>query len=228
MGIKKRPVAGKRRAVSKKAGSRTSLADALFSATQQKVLGLLFGQPGRTFFASEIIARVGGGSGAVQRELARLEQSGLAISSRLGNQKHFQANPAAPIFDELKRIVVKTFGLAEPLVRALLPLKSRIVWAVIYGSVAKHADTAHSDIDILIVGDQLTLEMVFNALDPVERQLQRKVNPTVLTSGEFAKRLKAGQGFISSVVAGEYLPILGDMDVAPATGKSRRDRQTKA
>jgi predicted nucleotidyltransferase len=229
MGMKKRLAAGKRRTAARKPiGSRTSLADALFSATQQKVLGLLFGQPGRTFFSSEIIGRVGGGSGAVQRELARLEQSGLAISSRVGNQKHFQANPAAPIFDELKRIVAKTFGVAEPIARALLPLSSRIVWAVIYGSVAKHADTANSDIDILIVGDQLTLEAVFNALDPVERQLQRKVNPTVLTGSEFAKRVKAGQGFISSVVEGEYLPILGDMDVAPSAREPRRHRQPKA
>lgn len=226
MGIKRRAPVKSRRPTRAASVPRISLADALFSSTQQRVLGLLFGQPGRTFFASEIIARVGGGSGAVQRELARLEYSGLAVSSRIGNQKHFQANPAAPIFEELKRIVSKTCGVAGSLAQALQPLMTQIVWAIIYGSVAKHADTASSDVDILIVSDHLTLEAIFAALDPVERQLQRKLNPTVFSSSEFARRIKAGQGFVSRVLEGEYLPILGDMDVS-ATGKPRRHRQAQ-
>lgn len=56
--------------------ARSSLADALFSTTQQRVLGLIFGQPGRSFYANELMALTGGGSGAVQRELARLAHSG--------------------------------------------------------------------------------------------------------------------------------------------------------
>jgi predicted nucleotidyltransferase len=226
MGMKKRARIKPRKPARLAMAPRVSLADALFSATQQRVLGLLFGQPGRTFFASEIIARVGGGSGAVQRELARLEHSGLAISSKIGNQKHFQANPAAPIFEELKRIVSKTCGVAGSVAQGLQPLKAQIVWAIIYGSVAKHADTASSDVDILIVSDHLTLEAIFAALDPVERQLQRKLSPTVLSRGEFARRLKAGQGFVSQVIAGEYLPILGDMDVS-AAAEPRRHRQAQ-
>ena len=57
--------------------TQISLADALFSGTQQRVLGLIFGQPGRSFYATELIGLTGAGSGAVQRELARLAQSGL-------------------------------------------------------------------------------------------------------------------------------------------------------
>src|ERR1700681_3571690 len=75
-----------------------SLADALFSQTQQSVLGLLFGQPDRSFYATELIKRLGAGSGAVQRELARLEESGLVSVSRLGTQKHYQADPRSPLF----------------------------------------------------------------------------------------------------------------------------------
>lgn len=83
------------------------LADTLFSATQQRVLGRLFGQPERSFYANELIAASGGGSGAVQRELARLEAAGLIGSTRIGNQKHYQANRQSPIFDELRGIVRK-------------------------------------------------------------------------------------------------------------------------
>jgi len=105
---------------------RTSLADALFSATQQKVLGYLFGQPERSFYATELIGLVGAGSGAVQRELARLAASGLVTVSRVGNQKHYQANPDSPIHAELCGIAMKTVGLAEPLRVALAPLAGQI------------------------------------------------------------------------------------------------------
>ena len=125
-----------------KATGRASLADALFTATQQRVLGLLFGQPERSFYANELIALTGSGSGAVQRELARLAASGLVVVRLIGRQKHYQANPDSPIFAELCGIASKTIGLAEPLRQALAPLAPRIRAAFVYGSVAKRQDTA--------------------------------------------------------------------------------------
>jgi len=134
---------------------RTSLANALFSTIQQRVLAYLFGQPERSFFATELIRLAGGGSGAVQRELARLAESGLVTVTRLGTQKHYQANPKSPIFAELCAIARKTVGLAEPLREALAPLTKRITAAFVFGSVAKRSDTAASDIDVLVLSDSV-------------------------------------------------------------------------
>src|SRR5215475_13171791 len=94
---------------------RKSLADALFTKTQQRVLRVLFGEPDRSFYASELIRTAGTGSGAAQRELAKLEGSGLIVGRRIGHQKHYQANAASPLFREIRNIVLKTVGLAEPL-----------------------------------------------------------------------------------------------------------------
>src|SRR2546428_204425 len=166
-----------------KAGSRRSrrrsLADALFTKTQQRVLRVLFGQPDRSFYASELIRDAGTGSGAAQRELARLEASGLIVARRIGNQKHYQANAASPLFSELRNIVLKTVGLAEPLRDALKPVSSSIRAAFVYGSVAKATDQASSDIDLMVVSDSLTYGDVFGLLDGVSRALGRHVNPTV-------------------------------------------------
>jgi hypothetical protein len=93
----------------------TSLSDALFTTTQQRVLGCLFGQPDRSFTVSELIQTTGAGSGAVQREVARLAGSGLLAMEPVGNQKRYRADPAAPIHAELVSIVRKTFGLVAPL-----------------------------------------------------------------------------------------------------------------
>lgn len=188
---------------------RTSLADALFSGTRQRVLGLLFGQPKRSFFATELIALAGAGSGGVQRELQRLSDAGLVTVSRVGNQKHYQANPKAPVFAEVCGIATKTFGLAGPLGAALKPLQKRIELALVYGSVASGRDSAKSDIDILIVADDLTLENVYAALAKTEKQLARPVNPTLYTRAEFQRRRKANNPFLAKLLTGKTLPLIG-------------------
>lgn len=205
MGMKPNPQ--RARAVSKP----TSLADALFSGTQQRVLGLLFGQPGRSFFATELIALAGSGSGAVQRELKRLAESGLVTQTRVGNQRHYQANPDSPLFAALHDIVLKTSGLAEPLRAALSPLADRILAACVYGSVASGADTAGSDIDVLLVAETLTLEEAYAALEPVEQRLARKISVTLYTPAEFRRRKAGGNAFLTKVLAAPLIPLQGDI-----------------
>ena len=143
----------------------TSVADALFTGTQQRVLALLFGQPGRSFFTKELIELAGSGSGSVQRELGRLQRSGLVTQTIVGNQKHYQANRDAPIFPELCGIVGKLLGTAEVLREVLTSLAEEITLALLYGSVAKRSDTARSDIDLLLVTvDERTLQNTSAAL----------------------------------------------------------------
>jgi predicted nucleotidyltransferase len=93
--------------------ARPGLSEALFSKTQRRVLALLFGNPDRSYYANEIVRAVGAGVGAVQRELQGLADAGLVTVSRLGNQKHYRANPGSPIFEELRSIVAKVLGPAD-------------------------------------------------------------------------------------------------------------------
>lgn len=220
MGIKNAIKPLKPRSVGQRAPvrARTGLADALFSATQQRVLALLFGQPERSFFTNELIGLVGAGSGAVQREVRRLVESGLVTVTRLGSQKHYQANPAAPIFQELCGIVTKTLGPAEVLRAALVPLGDQIRLALVYGSVASHSDTAHSDIDLLLVSDALTLEQVYTVLTPVEQQLGRRVSPTLYSVAEFRRRRTSNNPFLTKVLAGDTIRLTEDHDDLLAAG----------
>jgi predicted nucleotidyltransferase len=191
------------------APARTSLADALFSGTRQRLLGLLFGQPSRSFYATELIGLAGIGSGAVQRELASLAQSGLVTVRAVGNQKHYQANPESPIFEELRGIAEKTVGLAEPLREALAPLAAQIHAAFVYGSIAKRTDTSASDVDLMLLSDQVSYADVFATLEEASTRLGRKVNPTILTSKEFYKRVKDEESFLTRVLAQPKVWIIG-------------------
>jgi predicted nucleotidyltransferase len=190
-----------------------SLADALFTGTQQRVLGLLFGQPERSFYATEVIGLAGMGSGAVQRELARLVQSGLVTVRSVGNQRHYQANPDSPLFVDLCGIVLKTVGLAEPLREALQPLAGQIDAAFVYGSIAKGQGAAASDIDLMIVSDTLTYGDTVAALEVVGARLGRPVNPTLLSRRDLARRLEENSAFVTRVLSQPKIWLIGGADV---------------
>jgi predicted nucleotidyltransferase len=188
----------------------TSLADALFTTTQQRVLGLIFGQPDRSFYATELIGLTGTGSGAAQRELARLEQAGLVTVRRIGTQKHYQANPDSPVYAELCGIARKTFGLAVPLRDALAPLTPRIAAAFVFGSVAKRRDTAASDIDLMVISDLVTYADIFAALEPLRAKLGRPISPTVYTKEEWQKRKIGSNAFVTRILDQPKIWVIGN------------------
>ena len=189
----------------------SGLADVLFTPVQQRVLGLLFGQPDRSFQSGELIRLADSGTGAVHRFLTRLAAAGLITVERVGNQKYYQANRASPVFEELHGLIVKTSGVVAPLRAALEPLANRIRAAFVYGSIAKGTDRAASDIDLMVIADKLDYADVFGALQAAEFQLNRKVNPNLLTLADWRRKRKQA-GFVARVAEAPRLFVIGSAD----------------
>ena len=185
--------------ISAKATDSSSIADALFPKVRQRVLAVLFGTPDRSYYANEVIALAQSGTGAVQRELVDLTKAGLLTVRMQGNQKHYQANASAPVFAELRGLVLKTMGLADVLRAALAPLAGQIDGAFIYGSVARQQDTAQSDVDVMIVSSTLGYGEVFGALEGATVSLGRKVNPTLYAPADWAARVTNDNAFVTRV-----------------------------
>jgi predicted nucleotidyltransferase len=188
----------------------SGIANALFSRVRQRVLAVLFGNPSRSFYANEVIALAESGTGAVQRELATLSEAGLLTVRRQGNQKHYQANADAPVFTELRGLVLKTMGLADVLRAALAPLAAQITMAFVYGSVAQQQDTAASDVDVLIVSEDLGYADVFSVLESASITLGRKINPTLYTQAEIAKRINNDNAFVTRVLRQPKIWLIGN------------------
>jgi predicted nucleotidyltransferase len=185
------------------------IAEALFSKTRRSVLSLLFGQPGKAFYTREIVAAVGAGASQVQKELDQLTRAGLLIRERRANQVYFRVNQDAPVFAELSGLVAKTFGIADVVRAALAPLRDLIAAAFIYGSVARSEHNANSDIDVFLVGDILLSQLAL-PLSEVEKTLGRQISTTIFDRKEFASRLKKRDHFISKVLAGPKIFVIGD------------------
>lgn len=194
-----------------------SIAASLFSDSQARLFRWLFGQPERSYHLSELRRLTELGSASLQRELNRLVDSGLILSERVGNLRRFQANPDSPVYAELVALTRKTLGAAPLLREALQPIAARLDSAFIYGSVAKQTDTAQSDIDLMLVGEDLSLNEVLTLLLPLEAALGRKINPACYTRSEYSKRLAEPDSFVNRVLAQPTLPLIGnDLDPARA------------
>lgn len=189
-----------------------NLSNALFSKVRQCVLALLYGQPNRSFHTNEIIRLTHSGTGAVQRELEKLATVGLLTVQSIGNQKHYTANCTSPLFTELRSIVLKTFGLADVLREALTPIVSQIHIAFIYGSIAKQEDTATSDVDLMLVCDNLTYADLFKLLEEAQVKLGRPIHPTFYSPAEWTRKHQANNNFLTQLVKQPKIFLIGTED----------------
>ena len=187
-----------------------SLSDILFSGVQQRVLGLLFGQPDRSFYSNEI-AKLGKitSRASLQRELERMTATGLITMKVIGNQKRYQANNNSPIFHEVRGITLKTFGLSDVLRQALSDYADTIRYAFIFGSVAKGTDTATSDIDVMVIAEELGYSELFEVLTKTEEVLGRKVSPTLYSPQDFLKKVQGDNHFVTRVLNQPKIVLLG-------------------
>lgn len=190
----------------------SAVASALFTPVQQRVLGLLFGQPERRFQSAELIRLAGSGTGAVHRQLQRLEQAGLVSVERSGNQKYYAARKDAPVFAELQGLIVKTVGVVEPLRQALAAIAEQIELAFVFGSVAKGSERGGSDLDLLVVTDDLAYTDIYSALASAEQILGRTINLTVFTKAEWMKKLSHHDSFAARITEQPRLFVIGSND----------------
>ena len=193
-----------------------SISAALFSDSQSRVFQWLFGQPERSYHLNELRRLTGLGSASLQRELGKLAAAGLVHSEKVGNLRRFQVNTESPVYEELAGLTRKTLGAQPLLQEALAPIKPKLDLAFIYGSIAKGTDTAKSDIDVMVVGNDLLLSEVLKLVLPVESQLGRKINPTLYTPAEYKRRRAQKDSFLNRVSAQSTIPLIGE-----ALGRSR-------
>lgn len=197
------------------------LADVLFGKARGAVLAQLYGHPDQSFYYRQLARHLATVSpGTLQRELDTLSELGLVNRATSGKQVFYSANRSHPVFPELRALVAKTVGAIEVLGSALSKIADRVVIAFVYGSVARQEEKAESDIDLMVVG-AATLEDVLGAVGDVERSLGRAVNPTVYSQREFKTKFASGNHFLTSVLRGKKVFLIGGEDELRRVGGIR-------
>lgn len=193
---------------------KKSLADALMPPVRQRLLALTLGTPDRWWYLSELAEAMGTSPSSLQRELNSLTSAAILVMRREGRRTYYRANEKSSIYEELRGIVRKTTGIPQEIETSLAPIKRKVAVALLYGSVARGEERANSDVDLLVVADDLTLEELYRRLGPSEKRLQRKVNPTLYTRDEFRRRKHAKNPFLMKVLSSEHIVLTGDVDAA--------------
>jgi predicted nucleotidyltransferase len=187
------------------------LADFLLGLHRARVLGLLLLNPQLSLHVRELARQTGSQPGTLNRELTKLAKAGVLRQQRVGNQVHYQANRACPVFEELAGFLRKTTGMATVLADALAPLSGRIRFALVYGSVARGEQTPGSDIDVLILGD-VGLADAVEALHPMQATLRREINPVVYLPAAFVAKLASGNTWAKEITTKPKLFLIGTAD----------------
>lgn len=199
-----------------------SIGDLLFGRARQAVLGLLLTRPDESFHLRQIVRLSGAGLGPVQREVAKLTQVGLLLRDQRGRQVFYSVNPTSPVYEELRGLVLKTSGLADLLREALIPWRSSIRCAFIFGSFARGEHQRESDVDLFVLGE-VGISQLARALADTQKRLARQVNPTVYRPAELARKLAQGHHFLTQVMAGRKIYLLGGEDELRGLAKTRLD-----
>lgn len=188
------------------------LAESLFLKVQLRVMALLFGQPDRDYLSAELIELADSGVGAVRRVLKRLVKSGLVSETHTGKRKLYKANRKSPIYEELHSLIMKTAGLSIPIRFALGPFDANIRAAFIFGSIANGNDDSESDVDLMIIGNDLDYMKLLAALHPVEKELRRNINSQILTTEEWREKVAKENSFVLHVISQSKIFLIGNDD----------------
>jgi DNA-binding transcriptional ArsR family regulator len=189
----------------------SSLLDSLISHTRQQVLSAALLQPERRWYLLELARHLGVRPSSLQRELKLLTEAGILKRDRNGNRVYFQADASCPIFTELAQILAKTVGIVDVLKEVLEPVRNRILAAFVYGSVAASAERSSSDIDLMVICG-VSLSEIAPMLRNAEKLLTRQVNPTVYTPDDFRRQIARANHFLTNVLRGEPLFVIGGAD----------------
>jgi len=190
---------------------KSNVADALFPRVRQRVLAILLPRPDSTLHLREIVRQAGLAPATVQREVTRLARAGVLVREQVGHQVHYRANPDCSILPELRRLVLKTVGLAATVAEALAPLGDRVQHAALFGSVAAGTELPESDVDLLVIGDA-TLTELAACLREARATIGREINIVSMSRGVLKAALQEGDAFLTNVLSGPHIVLKGDWD----------------
>lgn len=190
-----------------------SLWGALFTRTQQRVLGLLYGHPERSYFGNELVRLAGVGTGSIQRELGRLTGAGIIRVERIGNQKHYRANPDCPIYPELRALLLKTLGAVDHLRGVLASLDADLDCAFLHGAAAESLAPPGADTDLLVVSGNLRRKAAQAELEAAGERIGRRIRLTLLRPERFRALVHNGDPRLHAVLGQRRIMLLGDPDL---------------
>jgi len=179
---------------------------------RKRLLAYTFTHSEENFYVRELAALINEDPGNLSRELRRLEAEGLYKSVARGKEKFYSLNRDYSLFQELKKMIFKTEGVAGTL-KSLIDGYPGISLAFLYGSYAKEQEKASSDIDLIVVG-QLARDKFTRQIRGLEEKFNREINFNAYTKEEFDKERRKEGGFLDVLLKERIFLLKGQWNAA--------------
>jgi len=173
-----------------------------------EMLTLLLLHPDAEYTLSEVAGKLDLPLTTVQREAARLADSGLIRERRVGRSRLVSANPASRYTRPLTELVSLAFGPQFVIGEEFAALGAAAVaifgsWAARYEGVT---GPAPNDVDVLVIGDASRRDM-YEAAERAEERLGLPVNPVLCSRQRW---LAAADPLIQQIRSAPLVWIIGE------------------
>ncbi len=189
----------------------SSIQSLISSKNRIEILKLLVMNPVGAFNINEISQQIGSTPRGVEKELKNLLSGGILKRDIIGNQHLYKLDENCPISREIKGIIIKTVGVAQLIQKALKPAEKKITRAFVYGSFASGDFGNESDVDLLMVTRLSGIE-VAALIGDLQNEIGRAINVSQFSMDEFDRRKQNNDHFISQVLKGPKIDIIGQSD----------------
>jgi predicted nucleotidyltransferase len=185
-----------------------SLQDLFVSKVRAKLLQIFLSEPKEIFYVRQLVRKAGEEINAVRRELARMEQRGMVVKESRANRLYYGFKKSYLFYDELLSLAAKTSGLGGQIIKNKNKI-GKIKFVMLSGRFARTKEHQPSDVDLLVVGE-VVLPQLAATVRAFEVKLGRDINYTVMTRQEFEFRKKRRDPFITSILLGSRIMLIGD------------------
>jgi predicted nucleotidyltransferase len=170
------------------------------------VLNYFFLNPEESLYVNELVRKLELDKRNLVKKIRELEEEGILKNQKRGNLKFYSINKKYPLYDEYRRIVLKSIGFEAELKKIIEDTKG-VKGAYIYGSYVKNKMDINSDIDLLVIGSHQIIPLQRN-LNKLQKKIDREINVVNIDENEFKKRKKNKDPFILSVFKNRYIKII--------------------
>ncbi len=184
------------------------LSDLITSQSRIRLLLIFLANPFDIYHVRELVRQTGDEINAVRRELAFLEKKGILIKEPRANRLYYSLSKNYPFYFDLLLIGVKTVGLGEQIIKNKNKL-GKIKYAMFSGKFTRRMKKSSEQVDLLVVGTVVLPELSLLVRNE-EKRLNTEINYTAMSEDEFDFRKKKHDPFISAILAGSRVMLIGD------------------
>jgi len=149
------------------------LGELITSKTRLRLMIKFFISQANRGYLNGLATEMGESTNSIRKELNHLHSAGYLEKSKSNNKVEYKANTHHPLFEVLRKVILKHLGL-EDAVEIVLERMGEVEQIVLIGDYAKGIDSGK--IEIFLIGANLNMEYIDQLEGKIEKLIKRKVS----------------------------------------------------